>query len=161
MKGNITPLYLAGSLRELNKVENFVESIADRYHLNDSYFANMMVALTEAFTNACVHGNANDPSKMVKIDFEVSDHELVFHVSDEGPGFEYWYYNQFQESFQGRGLLLIRSVSDKVSFNEAGNVISLHFNTAAVKTDVSRSRKAAFEQHGQVKQTRQNEKKNL
>ena len=92
MKGNYNSLRLKSCASELNKIEKLVEALADKYYLNDSYFANMMVALTEAFNNALVHGNRKDKSKEILIEFTITDKEMIFDVIDEGEGFDYIYF---------------------------------------------------------------------
>ena len=37
-----------------------------------------------------MHGNDCDPSKQVKVSYEVDGDRIVFTVSDEGKGFDYY-----------------------------------------------------------------------
>ena len=48
---------IKSDLQEINEVEKFVEAICDYYNINDSYFGNIIVAITEAVENAILHGN--------------------------------------------------------------------------------------------------------
>jgi len=151
MKGNANSLKLKSSAHELNKVENLVESLADKYYLNDTYFANMMVALTEAFNNALVHGNKKDPSKNITLDFSITDKEMIFEISDEGEGFDHLMFLNTRHDENMRGIELIQSVSDKVEFSDNGRCIAIHFNVASVNNQISQSRMTAFEQKTDVK----------
>ncbi len=162
MKGNTDTLLLSSRATEQIKVENLIEALADRFYLNDSYFANMMVALTEAFNNALIHGNKQNPNKSITIHFEFTGKEMIFNVTDEGEGFDYWYYQQKKnDSASQRGLLLIESVSDKVEFQNNGRTISIHFNVASVQQDITRNRMNAFSQQPvELKKTPHDESQN-
>ena len=113
------------------------------------------VALREALSNAIIHGNLevnsslrNDDeaayyrqiderkkqepfqSRSVHVIAEESRSEAVYVVRDEGPGFDCSNLPDPTdpanlESVSGRGLLLIRTFMDEVSFNEAGNEITM------------------------------------
>jgi len=93
----------------------------------DDIFA-VHLTLEEAFLNAVKHGNKNDPSKKVKIDYSVNSEKVEITITDEGTGFE-------PESVDdprlgkglyepgGRGLLLMNSYMDIVKYNEDGNSV--------------------------------------
>ena len=44
------------------------------------------LAVSEAFTNALIHGNRKDSSKSVKISLKLNEHEIVADIIDEGQG---------------------------------------------------------------------------
>lgn len=140
MRKDIEKLVLKSNVSELNKIVSFVENIADKYYLNDSYFANMMVALTEAFKNALKHGNKNDESKKITIEFYISNSEMIFDVSDEGNGFDFQTFLNTKRDPNQRGIDLIYHVSDKVVFSDNGSKISIFFNMAAIDSDISKKR---------------------
>jgi serine/threonine-protein kinase RsbW len=90
----------------------------------------VVVALDEAIVNAIKHGNGYDPGKHVTIAAVISNREARFDVSDEGDGFSEQDVpdpcapeNLLRTS--GRGLLLIRSIMDEVTYNERGNRITM------------------------------------
>ena len=99
---------------------------------------NVPVALTEALSNAILYGNADDPSKRVRVRARVDDVVLVVEVSDEGPGFDM---NECTtdpttpdhlEREDGRGLFLMRKLMDRVECvsSEPGNTVRLTLNRA-------------------------------
>ncbi len=159
MKGNTDSLKLKSSSSELNKVEKLVEALADKYYLNDSYFANIMVALTEAFNNALIHGNHNDPDKQIHIGFSLTDKEMIFEICDEGNGFDHLLFLNSRHSENQRGIELIQSVSDKVEFSDKGRCISIHFNVASVNQSISQNRMSAFGQSNDVRINQEDESK--
>ncbi len=157
MKGNADSLRLKSSAHELNKVESLVEALADKYYLNDTYFANIMVALTEAFNNALVHGNKKDPSKGITLNFSITDKEMIFEVCDEGDGFDHLMFLNTRHDENMRGIELIQSVSDKIEFSDNGRCISIHFNVASVNSQISQGRMTAFGQKTDAKLKQEDE----
>lgn len=81
-------LTLPSDRASITAVEPFVASIDGIRRLDDQRYYNMLVALTEAVNNAIIHGNGADPSKLVELQIQVSDSELIFVVNDSGSGFD-------------------------------------------------------------------------
>ena len=85
---------------------------------------NVPVALTEALSNAILYGNAEDPSKRVRVRAQVDSAVLIVEVTDEGPGFDPSTLpdplapeNLLKSS--GRGIFLIRSFMDELVLQRA------------------------------------------
>jgi serine/threonine-protein kinase RsbW len=75
----------------------------------------------------------NDVTKIVKLEYSVKDKELVFVVSDEGKGFIIEdvpdpTLPENLENIKGRGLFLIKHLSDLVVFENNGSRIKIIFN---------------------------------
>lgn len=88
------------------------------------------LALDEALVNAVKHGNGNDPSKKVLIDFSIDDQRLVVEVEDEGKGFKPQDLPDptAEENLgrpNGRGVMLMQAYMTDVSYNERGNRVIL------------------------------------
>ena len=156
-------LKFSSSLESIHEVERFVEEISNQYHLNDNYFGNIMVALTEACRNAIIHGNAEDPAKNVHILMESKPEGLTFSVIDQGAGFNYKPYSSLDslllsDDIKGRGILLILSVADEVKFSNKGRVIKMLFRIAGVENEVmderNRLMKEYFKETKKVKSDR-------
>jgi len=103
-------------------VEEFFNQLAVEIKLPEKRFPELMVALTEAITNAIIHANKKDPSKMVYIDFIVEEKMLTIKVKDEGKGFDpsaipdqTQQENLFKDS--GRGVYLMKVYCDEVYHN--------------------------------------------
>ncbi|MBE0641973.1 MAG: hypothetical protein IH599_08055, partial [Bacteroidales bacterium] len=60
-------LAIASDLREMHRVEAFIEEISDLFNINHTYFGHLLVAITEAVKNAIVHGNGGDAAKKVVV----------------------------------------------------------------------------------------------
>lgn len=124
--------------REISKVEKFLGKVNKRAHLDDGTMYRLLVATTEAVNNAIVHGNQSNPKKRVRISCQVVDRMLTIKVKDNGRGFDpnslanpLEEENLLKES--GRGIFLIRSLIDEVSFR-----IQKNGTTVVMKIDLSK-----------------------
>jgi len=93
------------------------------------------VALGEAVANAILYGSGENEDGLVRIELETSGDELRVKVMDEGPGFDPAAVPDPTaqtgiERNRGRGLLLMRTLSDDVRFSEEGNAVTLVFRGA-------------------------------
>lgn len=93
---------------------------------------NVPVALSEALSNAILRGNHEDVTKRVHLRTLVADHELVFEIRDEGPGFNLEASTRDPEQQNaleredGRGIFLMRTLMDSVEqFQQGGNVVRM------------------------------------
>lgn len=88
------------------------------------------LALDEALANAISHGNHQDPAKQVTVDCTIDDEEAVLSVEDEGRGFDPRQVpdptlDENLEKPHGRGIMLMRAYMSRVSFNKAGNCVTM------------------------------------
>jgi len=88
------------------------------------------LALEEALVNAIKHGNGYDPSKVVRVRFQVLTDEVLAEVEDEGPGFDPADVAdpcepENLERSCGRGLLLMRHYLTWVRYDGRGNRVTL------------------------------------
>jgi len=88
------------------------------------------LSLEEVFLNALEHGNGNDPSKSIMIEYSVDSAKFEIYVSDEGKGFETDMVPDPRKEenllkTSGRGLLLMRSYMDLVEYNASGNTVHM------------------------------------
>ena len=116
----------------LMAVESLIEEIRDKYAIDEDVFGNMFVALTEAVTNAIYHGNKADPSKKVSIEYRHSPHHITFIIEDEGSGFDYFNLPdptapENLEKECGRGVFLMRNLTDQLIFSDNGRIVELNF----------------------------------
>ncbi len=131
---------LPGSIHE---VERFVEDICEEYNINNTYFGNILIAVTEAFENAVRHGNNNDPARNVTIDFTSKPEGLSFAISDEGIGFNIndvpdpTDINIEVEKIKGRGIFLIKTLADEVRFPESGTKIEILFKISSINSELA------------------------
>jgi serine/threonine-protein kinase RsbW len=119
-------------------VERMIEDVCDLFNINQDYYGNILVALTEAVNNAIYHGNQANETKNIDISFKTTPEYVSFIVKDEGPGFGYDNLPdptnpENIEKPNGRGVFLMRNLADKVSFEDNGSKVILEFkvNTTA------------------------------
>ncbi|MES3019465.1 MAG: ATP-binding protein [Bacteroidota bacterium] len=126
-------LQLPSRIDSITTVENFIDTLSEKYKFSDEIYANVLTCLSEATVNAIIHGNKENPDKKVYINLEVvEDKRLIFTVSDEGDGFDF---NNLPdptspenlENLTGRGVFIIKRLADQCIFNSRGNELELHF----------------------------------
>lgn len=142
-------LKLRSQLTDIHLVERFVEEICDEYNINNTYFGNILVSLTEAIENAIVHGNASNAGKSVAVTFESTAKGLIFEVSDEGQGFDYMNIPDAADPVsnpekKGTGLFLIRTLADEVDFKENGRTIQIMFYISSINQQIATERISQF-----------------
>ena len=116
----------------IRMIESFIDNAKDRFHLDDDIYGNIMIAVTEAVNNAIKHGNGNDKAKNVYLSLALNESMIKFIVKDEGPGFNYDSLPdptapENIEKPGGRGIFLMRHLSDEVEFKDDGRVVELSF----------------------------------
>ena len=113
-------------------VESFIDNIKDKYQLNDDIYGNIMIAVTESVNNAILHGNKKDNRKNVFLGLHLDNYQIRFTVKDEGAGFDYKNLDDptLPENLDkpgGRGIFLMKHLSDEVMFKDNGATAELSF----------------------------------
>lgn len=83
-----------------------------------------MLIISEAFTNALLHGNQLNPNKNIYLHIDININQLFADIIDEGElGLEQIQAKKPSELYRssGRGVDLIRHYSTEVTFSEADN----------------------------------------
>jgi serine/threonine-protein kinase RsbW len=113
-------------------VESFIDNVKEKFDLNDDIYGNIMIAVTESVNNAIIHGNQSNKDKNVFLELNMEDNTIVFNISDEGNGFDYYSLPDptAPENIDkpgGRGIFLMKALSDELSFAEDGTKVKLSF----------------------------------
>lgn len=103
----------------LERQQDIIEVMIQRLALPDSDVFDVRLILTEAVTNAHIHGNGCDPFKPIGITCERSGDCLHMEIEDAGQGFEPGEIPAVLDDSKlldesGRGLFLIQCLSDEV-----------------------------------------------
>jgi len=123
---------LDSTLETVNNAEQTASRMAADCGFDDDDVMKIAMAVREAAVNAVLHGNAYDPGKKVKLDFERTSGDLVITIRDQGKGIDLKAIpdplapeNLLKTS--GRGIFLIRSFMDEVEIHpsQAGTEIKL------------------------------------
>jgi serine/threonine-protein kinase RsbW len=106
--------------RALKRFRGDREELA--YHIN--------LVLTEAMSNAIRHANEGDPEKEVHVTIVIEDQDLTIRVYDQGQGFDVCSTTtpEFKNLDEhGRGIYIIRSLMDRVTYSECsgGHVLEM------------------------------------
>jgi len=103
-------------------IEEFVNYFAKDLGLSEEQLSVLLLAVTEATTNAIIHANKCDPSKLVRIHAQIENSKLVIRIKDEGKGFDPTKLpdptepeNLLKDS--GRGVYLMKVYMDEVKYN--------------------------------------------
>lgn len=125
---------LASDLDELLRVEHLLTEVATIAGLPEERIPLFIVAVTEALTNAIIHGNRQQKDKTVRmrLSWTPETRTLLAQIQDEGPGFNpatlpdpTTSENLLRES--GRGIFLMRNLADSVEFQQNGRCVELKF----------------------------------
>lgn len=128
MPDPIVRLEFHSSLDMLGAVQTVTDQVGRIVGLDEDALYWVNVSVRESVINAVTHGNGNDPSKRVFIEFLATTYNgsaaLAVRVHDEGPGFNP---SELTDPLSpehilkpgGRGVFLIRSLMDDVVFQKA------------------------------------------
>lgn len=119
-------------MENIKIIESFIDNAKEKYTINEDIYGNIMISVTECVTNAIVHGNQLDGNKKVDLELRLEDDSLNFTVVDEGPGFDYNHLSdptspENLEKIGGRGIFIMKHLSDEVKFEDKGRKAILTF----------------------------------
>ena len=120
------------SVENLTYVEKEIETIFDDFSFAQDHFGNVLIAVTEAVNNAVHYGNQEDVTKVVNINFTSHKNQLVVTIKDQGDGFDYDALPdptdpENIEKLQGRGIFLMKHLSDSIAFSDNGSKVEMVF----------------------------------
>lgn len=115
--------------------EKLVDDVCREFSVNEDYYGNILIAVTEAVNNAINHGNRQNPDKLVHVDFSHKNSGFCFTVKDEGDGFDFENLPDPTdpanlEKISGRGVFLMRHLADEVEFSEKGTKVEMVFKVS-------------------------------
>lgn len=123
-------LVLPSSRKNVQRVEDFFRTVNESYRLPDEKLHSLLVAVTEAVNNGIIHGNKSDISKNVTVTCSKDSDTITVRVRDEGKGFTPAdIADPLKEEnllrMGGRGVFLMRSFMESVSYNDEGNEVTM------------------------------------
>jgi len=113
-------------------IESFIDNAKEKFQLDDDIYGNIMIAVTESVNNAIMHGNKSDKSKSVTLSLSLNQNTINFTIKDEGKGFDFQNLPdptapENIDKPSGRGIFLMKHLSDEVSFKNNGSLVQLSF----------------------------------
>jgi serine/threonine-protein kinase RsbW len=124
---------ISSKIENLRKIEKIIDEISGEFRISEDIYGNILIAALEETNNAIMHGNKLDGSKNVTIAFKLEEEKLRIKVDDEGKGFDFKHIPdptspENIENVNGRGIFLMRKLSDKIKFSRNGATVELEFN---------------------------------
>ncbi|MGL5682129.1 MAG: ATP-binding protein [Marinifilaceae bacterium] len=126
-------IVLDSDISELSRAERFIDELVVNYNIADERYGAFTLSVIEAVNNALLYGNKKDPSKKITISAWKEEEQLNVSVEDEGEGFDFEAIenptlpeNVIKEA--GRGLFLMKTLSDSLSFENNGAKVILSYN---------------------------------
>lgn len=129
----LNSLSLSSETKSLLILEKWINKLCETHSISSEKYGNILIAVTEAVNNAIIHGNLNVVSKKTVVSYDISEKTLSFFIKDEGIGFDF---NNLPdptdpeniETPDGRGIFLMRHLSDDVVFHNEGSFVEILFN---------------------------------
>ena len=123
---------IESDINNISLMEDLTQSLMDKYELGSKKYPDILIAITEAVSNAILHGNKENLEKTVSISAQKSDKGFHLCIEDQGNGFDF---NSLPdpttpitiEEEGGRGILLISELCDSISFHNEGRIIEMFF----------------------------------
>jgi serine/threonine-protein kinase RsbW len=118
---------IPSTLEAVDEVCSEIKELMKKSGLDETVFPVELTA-RECLNNAVIHGNSNDISKKVYFDFKIGRKWIWLRVKDEGKGFDWRRKKNLapdDNKKSGRGLFINRSYASRMTFNQAGNQITL------------------------------------
>jgi len=125
-------LQITSDPKNLRMVENLIEELNEKHQIEADVFGKILVATIEAVNNAIIHGNKSDVNKKVDIDLTLEDKVVKVKICDEGEGFDHEKVPdptapENIENIHGRGVFLMKRLSDEIRFNNDGTSVEMTF----------------------------------
>lgn len=129
----IDDLSIPSDFVSINRVENLIDDVCTKLKVNEDYYGNVLIAVTEAVNNAIQHGN--NMRSDLEVGLAVSDKEtdFCFSIKDQGEGFDF---NNLPdptspeniEKEDGRGIFLMKTLAEEVEFEDGGSSVNIYFS---------------------------------
>lgn len=125
-------LNIGSDIENLRIVESKVDEVMSKLRISRDEYGRILVATMEAVNNAIIHGNNADVKKSVNVCFEYDQLAFTVKVRDQGMGFNPACVPdptspENIENIDGRGIFLMKSLSDDIDYNDDGNEVVMKF----------------------------------
>lgn len=125
-------LIISSRLKDIDCVRDFITEIFREARLNMKSFNRIFLGISEAVSNAILHGNQLNPEKKVMIKMKLHGNCFNIEVEDEGSGFsdQVLFDPTCREHIKqehGRGIFIMRKLANELTFVENGRKILIQF----------------------------------
>jgi serine/threonine-protein kinase RsbW len=129
----IDSLAIPSDFEAVGQVEILVDKVCNQLGVNEDFYGNVLIAVTEAVNNAIEHGNQRNTDTEVNVAVGDNPAEFCFNIKDQGRGFDF---NNLPDPTapenilkeNGRGIFLMKNLADEVEYEDAGRSVNIYFN---------------------------------
>jgi serine/threonine-protein kinase RsbW len=126
-------IIISSKIENLRLVESFLEEICTECKVDQEKYGNILISSLEAANNAIVHGNKLNDKANVTIKVFTTKKNINIEVQDSGKGFDYDIIPdptspENVEKLNGRGIFIMKKLSDKINFKNNGTIVELIFD---------------------------------
>lgn len=129
----IDTLDIRSDFQEMQRVEALVDKVCSSIGVNEDFYGNVLIAVTEAVNNAIEHGNQSKGDLTVSVAVGDGSEEFCFSVRDQGSGFDF---NNLPDPTapenilkeNGRGIFLMKNLADELVFEDNGRQVNIYFS---------------------------------
>jgi len=129
----LNSLILNSETKSLLTLEKWINKLCETHAISSEKYGNILIAVTEAVNNAITHGNLSVVDKKTQVSYGINEKSLSFYIKDEGSGFDFENLPdptdpENIETPNGRGIFLMRHLSDEVVFHNEGSFVEISFD---------------------------------
>lgn len=139
---NFVKFKYSSVLESDHKMYDDIKAFLVEQDIDPKLINNIMLSVSEAFTNALLHGNQSDPNKSIQILITANNNEITADITDEGHGDVENLGGQKEVDLWregGRGMMLIEAMTKEVTFGKSaetgGTQVSMKFDRNKYKTN--------------------------
>lgn len=117
------------ALEKIDAVNRETEKLLSHLGIQEKAFR-ILLSMREALTNMILHGNQENPQKLVHYRVHVEEGDLVIEVKDQGVGFDWKRHMERKpraNAESSRSLFIMQQFASDVRFNDRGNHLVLLF----------------------------------
>jgi serine/threonine-protein kinase RsbW len=124
---------IPSKLEHISLIEKTIDEITENLILSPDVYGKVLIASIEGVNNAIVHANKQDENKSVIVELFADKSKITITIKDQGPGFDPNCIPdptkpENLENISGRGVFLMKKLSDKIEFENNGSTVIMHFN---------------------------------
>ena len=125
-------IVLKSEISNISIIEKLIDNLSGVCQFSDEIYGKLLLAVVEAVNNAIIHGNNSDPEKNVNVHYIIDNKGITFDIKDDGRGFDYNIIpdptdEANLEKLSGRGLYLMKHLSDEIEFKDNGSLVEMKF----------------------------------
>ena len=140
MKKNSREIQIFG-IKQIGKLERFIEEICDYYNINNEYFGNILLATTEA-TNILLTVSEKQESGKVAIRFDRNSKGLTFKIkledeSGEKGDSDDLLEREIRKHRLSKEIFIVKALTDEITISLSGNSIILTFYISSMNYEKS------------------------